>query len=108
VDRLQQVTGDIQAARDVFSGHANTLVNDMIALGNALIDFANNGYDPSYLSSDIDNVNIEIQQVRGDVAGLTSHDSDYADASKTFGNDADSFTQSVRRLQRQLKGLPKQ
>ena len=41
--------------------------------------------------------------VRADETSLGNYDSSYTAASDRFGNRADAFTRSVRRLQRQLQ-----
>jgi hypothetical protein len=106
VDRLQQVTSDITAGRDTFSADANTLVDSMITLGNDLIDAANiSGVDVSYLSSEIDTVNGQIDTVRYESTNLSNYDDSYRAASNAFGANADAFTKSVRQLQRALRRL---
>ncbi|OAI55620.1 hypothetical protein AYO48_03175 [Gaiella sp. SCGC AG-212-M14] len=108
VDRLQHLTSDIQAGRDTFSGDANSLVENMITLGNDLIAAANiSGVDVSYLQSEIDTVNTEIDTVRYDSSSLSNYDDAYTAASTAFGNNADAFTKSVRQLQRALRNLSK-
>jgi len=39
-DKLQQLTGNIQSNRDTFSTDAGTMIDDMVSLGNDLIDVA--------------------------------------------------------------------
>jgi hypothetical protein len=109
VDKLQQITGTIQSRRDTFTAAADQLVNDLIVLGNDLINESNSPYpDYSYINQiEIPNVNTEIGNVRSEAGSLANSDSDYSAASGTFGNDATGFTRAVRRLQRQLKALPR-
>lgn len=105
VARLQQVTGWLQIDRDRFSTGAKRLAADLDRLGKALGEAVYFGYDPSYLLGDIDNVTAEIVQVRSEAQTLSSHDADYAAASRTLGDHAGGITQSVRRLRRELKSL---
>jgi hypothetical protein len=106
-DELQQLTGGIESSRNSFSTDANVLVDDLVGLGNALVDAANvSGVDISYLNTDIDNVNYEINNVRSEAANLSSADSRYASASQRFGGSATAFTNAVRALQRELRTLP--
>jgi zinc-ribbon domain len=106
-DDLQQLTSGIQTDRDAFSNSTSQLVNDMITLGNELIDAANSyGVDISYLQSEIDVVNGDINSVRSQASSLTTSDGRYSSASQAFGRTATQFTNAVRGLQRELKKLP--
>lgn len=107
IDGLQQSVSEIRADRDQFTSDVETLHSSLIDLANNLIDANNNGYylDASYLNSAINSVNYELQSVRDDSYVLNNSDSNYCSASDRFGNRADSFSASVRRLQRQLRAV---
>jgi chromosome segregation ATPase len=108
-DELQQLTSGIQDDRDNFSYASQQLVDDLITLGNDVINGANAaGVDLSYLSGEIDNVNSEIDNVRAAADTLASSDTSYGAASDRFGNRASSFTAAVRALQRELRKLKAQ
>jgi hypothetical protein len=103
VDELQGLTGDIQKARDTFASNSGELVDDLIQLGNYLIDTSAYDLDLSYLRSLIDDINSELATVRSDSYSLDGYDTDYQGASRRFGTRASGFVNSVRALERQLK-----
>jgi hypothetical protein len=105
VDNLQKRTSDIQNGRDVFSSGADTLIGDLIILGNYLIQTDPSYIDVSYEQGLIDTANADLSTVRVDQASLSSYDASYGSASASFGRRADAFTQAVRKLQHQLQAV---
>ena len=105
VDRLQNLTGDIQQQRDAFTMSSEALVSDLITFGNYLIDTPTDLLDVSYASSLIDGINAEINTTNNDLDSLSADDSQYADASATFSQKATPFSGAVRELQRQLRAV---
>jgi hypothetical protein len=102
-DQLQQLTTEIQGARDTFASDSAQMTSDLIYLENVMADpVTYAGVDSWSLA---DQVNAELATVRSDFSTLAAYDSDYSDASRAFGNTATSLTTTVRQLQRELKQL---
>jgi len=102
-DELRQLTGEIKIARDAFEADSQQAMSDAIVLENYEADPQNYpGVDEAAL---VDRVNSELETMRADAASLSSSDSSYDAASQRFGVNATSFTDSVRALQRELRGL---
>jgi transposase-like protein len=102
-DQLQQLTTEIQGARDTFASDSAQMTTDLIYLENVMADPA--GYAGVDSWSLVNQVNAELATVRSDSSALAGYDGDYSDASSAFGNTATSLTTAVRRLQRELKQL---
>ena len=102
-DGIKQITSEIQTARDTFAADSTQMTSDLIALEN----YEANPQD--YPTIDefalVDQVTAELDTVRSDYAALTSSDGDFSDASTSFGNHADAFTNAVRSLQTQLNAV---
>jgi len=105
VDELQKRTSDIQGGRDIFSSASDTLINDMITLGNYVIQTDPTYIDSTYEQQLIDTANADLANVRSDQASLGGYDASYGAASTRFGHRADAFTQAVRKLQQQLQSV---
>ena len=105
VDRLQNLTGDIQQQRNALTTSSGALVDDLITFGNYLIDTPADLIDVSYASSLIDGINSEINTTNSDLDSLSAYDSRYTDASTSFSQKATPFASAVRELQRQLKAV---
>jgi hypothetical protein len=103
VDELQSITGDIQEARDVFASDSSELVDELILLGNYLIDTPSYAIDSSYVSSLVDEINEKIDAVRADAYSLDGYDSSHERASRRFDSRASAFVTAVRGLEKQLK-----
>jgi Bacterial flagellin C-terminal helical region len=102
-DQLQQITAQIQTARDTFAGASLQMTSDLIYLENVLANPSQfPGVDPNAL---VDPVNAELAAVRSDLSTLASYDGNFANASGTFGRTASVLTTAVRQLQRELKVL---
>jgi len=102
-DGLQQITNQIQSARDTFASDSSQMTSDLIYLENAVADTASyQGVDTWSLASQ---VNAELDTVRSDLATLALYDGNYSDASTAFGITADALTKAVRQLQRELKAV---
>ena len=100
-DHIEQVTGDIQLARDTFAYDSSQMTTDLLYLENYEANPQNYpGVDQWGL---VAQVNAELATVRGDYAALTAGDGRFSDASTTFGNHATAFTEAVRKLQAQLQ-----
>ena len=102
-DQLQQITGNIQTARDAFARDSAQMTSDLLLLEN----YEANPQDYSNIDqySLVAQVDSELQTVRADYGSLTSYDGNFSTASTKFGNHADGFTTSVRQLQRELRKL---
>ncbi len=105
VSRLQQITGSIQAARNTFVSDSSQMTSDLLTLERYVATTNPTTADYTYENQLIGQVDSELANVRGEAAGLTSSDLNYADASNIFGTDADSFTKAVRLLEKQLKSV---
>jgi hypothetical protein len=105
VDGLQKRTSDIQGGRDLFSSAADALISDTFTLANYLIQTDPAYIDTTYEGQLIDTANTDLATVRADQASLGGYDASYGAASTRFGRRADSFTQAVRNLQRQLQAV---
>jgi hypothetical protein len=93
-DQLQQITTEIQSARDTFASDSAQMTGDLVYLENAVADPASyQGVDTWSLAGQ---VNAELDTVRSDFATLALYDSNYSDASTAFGNTADTLTKAVR------------
>ena len=102
-DHLQQITGNIETARDTFARDSAQMTSDLILLENYEANPQNYPNTDQY--SLVAQVNSELQAVNADYATLTSYDGSFSAASTKFGNHADGFTTSVRELQRELQKL---
>jgi hypothetical protein len=91
----------IAADSESFITTVSDLVNYMLQTDQAYIDY-------SYVSQQIDTANGELASIRADEAAFSDSSSAYGATSSAFTTKASAFTQSVRTLQKQLKGAVRQ
>lgn len=105
VDELQGIASEIQTARTSYADASSVLKSDLIALANYLLDLDDPAYaDWSWVNSMISDINGEISTVNYYGGSLTDHDGRYGEATQRFDTRATSLNESVRALQKKLKG----
>lgn len=103
VDELQQLTSKIQSERDSFASSSGYLVDQLIDIGNYLLQTDPFYIDGFYVEEQIAAINSQLDAVRSASYSLSGYDDSYGGASDRFGLRANAYTEAVRRLQKQLK-----
>lgn len=105
VDNLQSKAQTVQGDSGTLVSDAETLIQTTISLVNYLVATNTDAVDYTYVDGLISDANSELDSVRADEAVLSVADGGYGTASTAFGNRADSFSTSVRSLQKELNGV---
>jgi hypothetical protein len=102
VDNIQSKAGALGSDGSTISGDAESFIGTVSSLVNYLINADPNYIDYTWVNNEIDAANGELYTIRADESVLGGGNTAYTNASAGFGSKADAFTQSVRRLQKQL------
>jgi hypothetical protein len=105
VDNLQSKAQTVQGDSGTLVGDAETLIQTTISLVNYLVATNTDAVDYTYVDGLISDANSELDSVRADETVMSVADGAYGSASTGFGNRADSFSASVRSLQKELNGV---
>lgn len=104
VDALQSKAADVGSQGSAITTDAESFISTVAGLVNYMI-----GADPSYMdygwiNGQIDDANSELASIRSDESAFTGSTAAYGESTAGFTTRASAFTQSVRKLQKQLKG----
>jgi hypothetical protein len=102
VDGVQNKAGALGIQGETISSDAEAFITTVANLVTYLLAPGTNNY--TYVNQQIDIANNELDTMRADESLFGSDSSGYGAASTAFGTKATAFTQSVRALQKQLKG----
>jgi hypothetical protein len=102
VDGVQQKAGALGTQGSTISSDAEAFITTVAALVNYMLQPGTNDY--TYVGQQVDLANSELATIRADESLFSGDNSAYGAASTAFGTKATAFTDSVRALQRQLRG----
>jgi hypothetical protein len=102
VDGVQHKAGALGNQGSTISSDAEAFIGTVADLVNYMLQPGTNDY--TYVGQQVDTANIELATMRADEGLFGDANSAYGTASAAFGTKASAFTQSVRALQKQLKG----
>jgi hypothetical protein len=102
VDGVQHKAGSLADRGSTISADAEAFITTVADLVNYMLQPGVNDY--GYVDQQVAVANSELDTIRVDESLFSDDNSAYGTASTAFGTKASAFTQSVRALQRQLKG----
>jgi hypothetical protein len=102
VDGVQNKAGALGDQGSTISSDAEAFIGTVADLVNYMLQPGTNDY--TYVGQQVDTANSELATMRADEGLFGDANSAYGTASTAFGSKASAFTQSVRALQKQLKG----
>jgi hypothetical protein len=105
VDNVQSKAGDLAAQGTVLSNDAEAIVSTAADLVNYLVQSSGGYVDSAWVGQEIDTANSEIATLRYDESVFSGDDGRYENASTSFVAKADSFSASIRALQKQLRAV---
>jgi hypothetical protein len=103
VDNIQARAGNLASQGSTLAGDADSFISTVTDLVNYLVHSSGGYVDYNWVGQQIDTANSQLTTLSYDESSLSSGDSSYENASKSFGVKADAFSASVRSLQKQLK-----
>lgn len=105
VDNVQSKAGGLASQGTAVSGDSEAIIATVAGLVNYLIR-SNGGYvDFAWVNQEIASANSEIDALRYDESVFSTDDESYTGASTAFVTKANSFSSSIRVLERQLKSV---